>query len=160
MKILTRFIDCLDRLFQWILIFLMVEITLVITAAVISRYFFNDPIYWAEEVTRYSFVWATFLGAACAYRRKELVSMSMFINSLPQNLRHWVLLIIESLITLFLVLAVAAGIKMAKVVAPQLAVSTRISLVWLYAVVPVSCSFMFFCALDNILGIIKGRDIL
>ncbi len=92
---LSYVIDRLDRLFQIILILFMVEITLVISIAVVSRYFMNSPVYWAEEVTRYSFVWATFLGAACAYRRNELVSMSVIVNALsPENKRR-VLLVLE-----------------------------------------------------------------
>ena len=157
---LSYVIDRLDRLFQALLILFMVEITLVISIAVVSRYFMNSPVYWAEEVTRYSFVWATFLGAACAYRRNELVSMSVIVNALSPENRRRVLLVLEIVIGLFLALAMVFGIGMARVVSPQLAVSTQISMAWLYSVVPLSFFFMFLCAVEKICDRLRktGRE--
>jgi TRAP-type C4-dicarboxylate transport system permease small subunit len=155
MHFFLKTIELVDRIFKYLLIFFMIEITLVIFISVISRYFLNSPIYWAEEVTRYSFVWATFLGAACAYRRKELVSMSVVINALSEKYRHWVQLVLELIILVFLVLSVVFGIKMTMVVSPQLAVSTRVSMAWLYTVVPISCGFMFLICIVNIYRLAK-----
>jgi len=152
-----RVTEILDRLFRILLIFFMVEITAVISIAVFSRYFMNSPVYWAEEVTRYSFVWATFLGAACAFRRKELVSMTVIVNALSPGIRRVVFLVLEVIIAVFLVLAVVFGIRMAMVVSPQLAVSTRVSLAWLYAVVPLSTAFMLLCSLENIMALFQNR---
>lgn len=155
MHLFSRIIDIFDRVFQYILIFFMVEITLVISMSVVSRYFMNSPVYWAEEVTRYSFVWATFIGAACAYRQKELVSMSVVLNALSRINRKRVSLVLEIIVAVFLVLAIFYGTSMAVVVKPQLAVSTRVSLAWLYSVVPISCSFMFLCCLENIYTLVR-----
>jgi TRAP-type C4-dicarboxylate transport system permease small subunit len=155
MHFFLKTIDLVDRIFKYLLIFFMIEITLVIFISVISRYFLNSPIYWAEEVTRYSFVWATFLGAACAYRRKELVAMSVVINALSEKYRHWVQLVLELIILVFLLLSVVFGIKMTMVVSPQLAVSTRVSMAWLYTVVPISCGFMFLICIENIYRLAK-----
>lgn len=154
---LSRIISLLDRLFCLALILFMAEITVVIAIAVFSRYFMNAPVYWAEEVTRYSFVWATFLGAACAYRRRELVSMTVIVNALSPAVRKWVSLALEAVILAFLFLALVFGVRMALVVSPQLAVSTRISMAWLYSVVPVSAFFMLLCALDNIIRLSRNR---
>ena len=155
---LSRTIDILDRLFMIILILFMVEITAVISVAVFSRYFMNSPVYWAEEVTRYSFVWATFLGAACAYRRKELVAMTVINTALRPAARRWVNLGMEVIIALFLVLATVYGTRMAMVVSPQLAVSTQVSMAWLYAVVPLSCVFMLLCSFENLRDLMRGKE--
>ena len=152
MHLFSRIIDIFDRVFQYILIFFMVEITLVISMSVVSRYFMNSPVYWAEEVTRYSFVWATFLGAACAYRQGELVSMTVVLNALSEMNQKRARLLLEIIIGIFLVMAIVFGIRMAGVVAPQLTVSTRISMAYLYGVVPVSCLFMLLCCIENIHG--------
>ena len=152
---LSRFIDCLDRVFGLTLILFMVEITLVISIGVISRYFMNSPVYWAEEVTRYSFVWATFLGAACAFRRKELVAMSVLLDALSEKNQTRVKLVMELVIGVFLASALVFGIRMAMVVSPQLAVSTRVSMAWLYGVVPVSCFYMLLCSIENIHGLVS-----
>ncbi len=156
MHFLSRPIDGVHGVFRYALIFFMVEITAVITIAVVSRYFLNAPVSWAEEVTRYSFVWATFLGAACAYRQRELVSMSVLINAIPAGARRKLMLLLEIVMAGFLAVATFYGVRMAQVVQPQLAVATRVSMAWLYAVVPISCGFMFLCSLDNIVNLVKG----
>ncbi|MBU0971902.1 MAG: TRAP transporter small permease [Proteobacteria bacterium] len=156
MEFFTRAIDFIDRIFQFFLIFFMVEITLVISIAVVSRYFMNAPIYWAEEVIRYSFVWATFLGAACAFRQGELVAMSVVLNALSDRNQKLARLLLEIIIGFFLVVTLVFGIQMAQVVAPQLTVSTRVSMAWLYGVVPVSCTFMLLCCIDNICGHVRS----
>ena len=39
-------------------------------ANVVARYVFNSPIQWAEEFSRYAFIWVVFMGAAhsCSLR--------------------------------------------------------------------------------------------
>ena len=159
MVILSTVIEKIDTAFRYTLILLMIEITVVITVAVLGRYFFNKPLYWAEEVTRYSFVWATFLGAACAYKRRELVAMSVFFNMLPASGRRWLLLLIEVLMSCFLLLAAFFGVKMVQVVAPQLSVATRVSMSYLYVVIPLSCGFMLLCGIQNITSLIQERKL-
>jgi len=148
--IISKIIHWVYFIFKYLLMFIMVEIALIISVSICCRYFLNSPIYWAEEVTRYSFVWATFIGAACAYKRRELVSMSVFINMLGPRRRRWLMLVLELIMAGFLCVAAVFGVKMTLVVRQQMAVATQISMAYLYIVVPLSCSFMFLCSLANI----------
>lgn len=43
---------------------LFVLMSLATLVKMIGRYFFNSPIGWAEEFSRYAFIWIVFLGAA------------------------------------------------------------------------------------------------
>jgi TRAP-type C4-dicarboxylate transport system permease small subunit len=158
--ILTKITDAFYLLCKYLLIFLMVEIAIVISVSICFRYFFSSPIYWAEEVTRYSFVWATFIGAACAYKRRELVCMSMFANMLSPDIRRRLMLTLEIIMTGFLSVATVFGVKMAIVVSPQLAVATQISMSYLYIVVPISCFFMLLCSIANIFAMGKRKQLL
>lgn len=156
-ELLTKITDIFYLICKYLLMFFMIEIAFVISVSICFRYFLSSPIYWAEEVTRYSFVWATFIGAACAYKRRELVCMSVFTNMLPTEIRRRLMLILEAIIAGFLGLATYFGVTMTIVVAPQMAVATQISISYLYIVVPISCFFMFLCSISNIfaLGIRK-----
>ena len=42
---------------------LLVLMSLATFGNVVARYFFNNPIEWAEEFSRYAFIWIVFLGA-------------------------------------------------------------------------------------------------
>jgi len=50
---------------------------------VVARYFFNHPIPWAEEFSRYSFIWVTFLGAALCTKHGRHIIINGFVKALP-----------------------------------------------------------------------------
>ncbi len=41
------------------------------------RYFLGDPLVWSDELARYLFVWASFLGWIVAARRRSHLSIDM-----------------------------------------------------------------------------------
>ena len=50
---------------------LMASIVLLTLAQVLFRYVLNSPLGWSEELSRYAFVWVTFVGAAVLLRRRD-----------------------------------------------------------------------------------------
>jgi C4-dicarboxylate transporter DctQ subunit len=50
---------------------------------VIARYVFDRPIPWAEEFSRYSFIWLTFLGATLCTKHGRHVIIDGFVKALP-----------------------------------------------------------------------------
>lgn len=63
--------------------------TVIVTLQVIFRYFVGNPIFWAEELARYSLVWMTFLGAAVGLKAGLLASMDLLVTQIPPSLRKW-----------------------------------------------------------------------
>ena len=126
-RVLERTSDLIFLICKYILIFLIVEIAAIIGANIFGRYFLNMSIYWAEEVTRYSFVWATFLGAACAYKQRGLVSMSVMVHKMPPQLRRKVGLVLDAAMGVFLFIAFVYGIKLTLAVVNQRSASLEIS---------------------------------
>ena len=47
------------------------------------RYFLGDPLVWSDELARYLFVWASFLGWIIAARRRSHLSIDMAAVRLP-----------------------------------------------------------------------------
>jgi len=58
-----KIIKRLDQLLTSVGIILLTGITCVVFIGVITRYVFNNPVAWSEEVAIYLQVWLTFLGA-------------------------------------------------------------------------------------------------
>ncbi|MCC7274384.1 MAG: TRAP transporter small permease subunit, partial [Alphaproteobacteria bacterium] len=50
----------------------------------ILRYFFDSPLIWAEEISRYAMVWGTMLGIAIAYRGGQHVAVTLLVDALPR----------------------------------------------------------------------------
>ena len=49
---------------------------------VVLRFVFSEPQPWAEEINRYCFVWATFLGAAIAVAKGTHIRVTVLIDRL------------------------------------------------------------------------------
>jgi len=71
-------------------VFLILLMILTLAAAVISRYIFNDPIFWTGEFARIVLIWTIFVGAALALKRDSIVehiSMDFFVARFQEKNR-------------------------------------------------------------------------
>ena len=59
----------------------------LVNANVIMRYFFNNPIRWAEEVVTSLFVWTVFIGSAYAYRKHSHLGVDILVNLMPPKMK-------------------------------------------------------------------------
>lgn len=143
---------------KYLLIFLIIEITVIISANIFGRYVLDASIYWAEEVTRYSFVWATFFGAACAYKQRGLVSMSFLTHKFSPALRWKVGLAIDVVMAAFLAIGTIFGTKLTFAVINQTSASLAISMSYVYICIPTSCLFMLIFNLNQVVTVLKTRQ--
>src|ERR1700722_8803471 len=70
-------------------ILVAVEI-LVLLAGVISRYVFNRPLTWSDELASILFLWLAGLGAVIALRRPEPMRPGVLVSLPPPRLRPWI----------------------------------------------------------------------
>ncbi len=68
---------------------LMCVMVVMVAAQVLGRYVFHSSLSFTEEIVRYLFVWATFIGAAAAVRGGRHLSISSGIRLLPASVRRW-----------------------------------------------------------------------
>jgi len=74
---------------EWIVAILVIVMVLMVTAQVLSRYILHTSLSHTEELVRYLFVWATFLGiAAAAYRNRHL-SIAVSQSLMPSRYLKW-----------------------------------------------------------------------
>ena len=91
-----------DHVIGWLL---LISVLLNVTQ-VFTRYALNDPLFWTEEMIRYTTVWLTFVGAAAASLYGEHMDMNLFLGvqsrrfqSLHQASLHLIVLGFSVLIT-------------------------------------------------------------
>ncbi|MEO7335361.1 MAG: TRAP transporter large permease subunit [Caldimonas sp.] len=63
---------------------------LILFAGVVSRYIFNAPLTWSDELASILFLWLAMLGAVIALRRDEHMRLTTFIGMMSPRLRAWV----------------------------------------------------------------------
>jgi len=57
---------------------------------VVSRYVFNKPLTWSDELASILFLWLAMLGAVIALRRGEHMRLTTFVNHLLPERRAWI----------------------------------------------------------------------
>ena len=120
-------------------------------AAVFFRFVVNSSLAFPEEVVRYLFVWAVFLGAAVAFRRNMHASVEMFVNWMPARARHATLTLATLLCVVFFAVLIVYGIRIVALVYPQESPALEISMSYVYAAVPVGAVFMLLYAIEALI---------
>lgn len=88
MNKLLRLLAACENLCAAAATLLFVAMTLVVCAEVLLRYGFNRPIAWVVELSEYSLLWITFLGAAWVLRHGGHVRVDILLQYLsPSALR-------------------------------------------------------------------------
>src|SRR6266567_2249443 len=62
---------------------------LVLLAGVVSRYVFNRPLTWTDELASILFLWLAMLGAVIALRRDEHMRLGVLVTLAPPRWRGW-----------------------------------------------------------------------
>jgi TRAP-type C4-dicarboxylate transport system permease small subunit len=105
MNKLSRFFENTLNITMAVALALMV---VLVFGNVVLRYAFNSGITWSEEMSRYLFIWLTFLGAIGAFKNKEHLGVDMLIKRLPNKMKK-VALVISDLMMLFVLYLILDG---------------------------------------------------
>ncbi len=77
----------------------MFAVTMVLVIVnVFSRYFFNRPISWCDEVATSCFVYTVFVGSAWCLRTRQHVGVDLLVERLPKKVRELVHLLTDIVI--------------------------------------------------------------
>lgn len=124
---------------------------------VVLRYFFNSGITWSEEMSRYLFIWLTFLGAIGAFKNKEHLGVDMVIKRLPIKAKK-VVLVIGDLMMLFVLLLILDGSwKMTLINIDSKAPATGMPLAFVYGTGILVSVSMGLIILNNLYKIIFNK---
>ena len=83
---MLRWLD--DHLEEFLMAVLLLLITVIISYSVVMRYVFNDSPTWAEEITRFFFIWSAFLSIGLCIRRQPFRHHRHGLLALWRGQRH------------------------------------------------------------------------
>lgn len=81
---MDRFIDALCRFFGLLMVVALALMVLMVFGNVVLRYGFSSGIAISEELSRWLFVWLTFLGAIVAIHRRSHLGTDLLVSRLPR----------------------------------------------------------------------------
>jgi len=139
----------------------MVLMSLCTFANVLARYVFNSPIQWAEEFSRYAFIWVVFMGAAVCTKRNRHIAIDSLLQVLPAPMqRVFHLLVDVCILGLMAVIVYYGGILTSA--ATQTTATLKVPQYVVYLVVPASAALIFLHALGDfqrhLRSILKGGE--
>lgn len=80
---------------------LLVVITVVATAQVVTRYVLKVPTPWIEELARYLMVWMVLLGAGLAVRSDSHLAIDALRFVLPRRAARWLQVGLQTIVLIF-----------------------------------------------------------
>jgi TRAP-type transport system small permease protein len=80
---MQRLIDGYCRLLEYVIALLLAVMVVLVFGNVVLRYGFNSGITVSEEVSRWAFVWLTFLGGIVALKEHGHLGSDMLVSRLP-----------------------------------------------------------------------------
>jgi len=128
---------------------------IIVFSQVVARYILNNSFPWAEELPIFLFAWISFLGAACALREEQHLSVNIFLNLLPNYLSKILKVFAKILVLFFVIITVFNGIKFSYVLRNSTFVVMNISKSWYYLSLPIGGIFMIYFIFFQIINLIK-----
>jgi TRAP-type C4-dicarboxylate transport system permease small subunit len=127
----------------------MVLMSLCTFANVVARYVFNSPIQWAEEFSRYAFIWVVFMGAAVCTKRNRHIAIDSLVQVLPARVQSIFRLVVDlCILGLMVVIVYYGGILTSA--ATQTTATLKIPQYVVYLVVPASAALIFLHTLGDL----------
>lgn len=80
------------------LAFSLTSMAILVFGNVVLRYVFNSGITWSEEMSRFLFIWLTFIGAIGALKDKEHLGVDLLVKKLSDSVKKVCFLISNLLI--------------------------------------------------------------
>ena len=115
---------------------------------VVARYFFNSPIMWAEEFSRYAFIWVVFLGAVICTKRKRHIAIESLVQVLPKGLQPLFHLLVDVFILALMAVIFYYG-WLLTFSATQITATLKVRQYVVYIVVPLSAGLIFLYSLGD-----------
>ena len=154
---MTKAIDFFYKILGVILVFLLAGMAIMVFVNVVLRYAANSGLNVSEELSRYFFVWITFLGAVLTFRENNHLGIESLVARFSRKGR------VACMAIGYLVIMLCSGIffwgtwKQFDINASMVAPVTGLSMIWVYGVGLFTGGAMFIIAKERFLRAVTGR---
>jgi TRAP-type C4-dicarboxylate transport system permease small subunit len=153
----TRILDAYCRALEALMALALVVMVVLVFGNVVLRYAFNCGITVSEEVSRWLFVWLTFMGAIVALRHRDHLGSDMLVSRLGPAGKK-VCLVAGQLLMLYIAwLLLQGSLTQAQINADVQAPVTGASVAIFYASGVVFAASAGLILLDDLLRVLTGR---
>ncbi len=133
MHLLSMGLDRLSRFIDLLLAIALAVMVVLVFGNVVLRYGFNSGITTSEELSRWLFVWLTFLGAIVAMKDGTHLGSDALVSRLPRRGRQ-VLFVVSHLLMLYVCWLLFQGaLELVRINVGASSAVMEVSMAWFYA---------------------------
>ncbi len=155
--LMTRAIEIIVRVIEFVLAALLLGMVVMVATNVVLRYGFNSGLTFSEEMSRYFFVWLTFIGAVLAFRDHGHIGVETIVRLFGRRGRVACMLITNIIILMTAVVFFHGTWVQHPINASMTAAVVGMSMIWVYGIGYFTSLGIGLIALFRIFEIVTGR---
>jgi len=133
-QLINKCIDHFFKLLEVLVVLCLFGMVVMVFGNVVMRYGFNSGIQISEELSRYAFIWLTYLGAMIAMREGGHLGVDTMVKKLPLTGKKICVLLSESLMLFCNVLFLWGTYKMHDLQVTNVSPVAGLSMIWIYGI--------------------------
>jgi TRAP-type transport system small permease protein len=141
---IKKILDGIRRITNFIVVFLFTVVVVVVFSQVIARYVAGSAISWADELSRFAFVWLVYLGGTITIREGKNVCFDLILESFHGKARKVMFTLVSLASALFLVFMTYLGVLVCQAQVAESSPIMKLPMEFVVAAIPVGGILMFF----------------
>jgi TRAP-type transport system small permease protein len=150
-------IDLFFKLLEFLVVACLVAMVIMVFGNVVLRYVFNSGITISEEMSRYCFIWLTYIGAMVAMREGGHLGVDTLVIRLPLLGKKVSLFLSESLMLFCNGLFLLGTYKMHELQVTNVSPVVGISMIWVYGIGYVVAVVMGIFNISKLYRLLTGQ---
>lgn len=155
---MKKLLILMEKVFAFLAMVGMGLMLTIIFVQVISRYFFGYTASWSEELSRYIFVWVTFLSLPVVSHQGGHMIVGVLTERFKGEKLRLLLITGALCSSAFLAIMVWQGIRMIQLATWQTSPAMEIPMSYMYYSIPLGCGAMLLITLDELFRLITRRE--
>src|SRR5690554_6725431 len=151
----------LDKAVANLLTIILGIMVLNVTWQVVSRYVFQSPSSFTDELSRYMLIWLGMLGAAYVAGKNEHLAIDILPQKLTGKPKMRLMIFIHIVIIAFVLPVMILGggnLVYITYVLEQKSATLQVPLAYIYAIIPISGLLVLYYQISSIRGIIRDQN--
>lgn len=137
-------------IYKFILIIFTLAMFIIVGSNVFSRFVLNSSLGWADELSRFIFIWISFLGAVGAYGSDDHVGLNFVIARIPSAKIQNIISIISDFLIMSVLFTITYYGYIVATSATNVSPALYIPMTLVYSIVPISGFLMIVINLSKI----------
>lgn len=159
MKTVNKIHEWMDKIIMGFCIVLFAFMVVIGTYQIVTRYFFNSPSTFSEELLTYTFTWMALLASAYVFGKRDHMRMAFIADKIKGKPKLILDIIIELLVLGFAALVMVwGGWQIMMLSMQQKTASLGVPMGYIYAILPFTGVAISIYAILNLYKLFHGQD--